>query len=81
MLQQLYLDAEPAFAEQFEPDLLKGVVTLSTEGKRLSETDWTENGLYRTYAGRQYEKQTIKLVPYYAWCNRTPGEMAVWIRI
>jgi uncharacterized protein len=22
----------------------------------------------------------IKMIPYYAWDNRTPGEMLVWLR-
>ena len=81
LVQQLYLDAEPVFTEQFEDGLLKGVVTLTTEGKRLSEDGWKENDLYRAYTGKEYKKQTIKFVPYYAWCNRTPGEMAVWVKI
>ena len=25
------------------------------------------------------EDQQVKLIPYYAWDNRTPGKMQVWI--
>lgn len=56
-------------------------MTLTTEGKRLSEEEWDEKTLYKTYAGRKFECQTLKFIPYYAWTNRTVGEMLVWVRI
>lgn len=71
----------PQFTVKYEKDLLKGVVTLTTEGKRLSEEEWDEKTLYKTYAGRKFECQTLKFIPYYAWTNRTVGEMLVWVRI
>ena len=80
-LQELYLNENPEFAVKYEKDLLKGVVTLTTEGKRLSEEEWDEKTLYKTYAGRKFEPQTLKFIPYYAWTNRTVGEMLVWVRI
>jgi DUF1680 family protein len=29
---------------------------------------------------RRLEPRTLTFIPYYAWANREPGEMAVWIR-
>ena len=69
------------FTETFEKDLLKGVVTLKTQGKRLSEKNWGEEVLYRPYQGKAYEKQELTFIPYYAWTNRGVGEMTVWVRI
>lgn len=80
-LQEIYLDETPEFAVKYEENLLKGIVTLTTEGKRLSEDDWSEETLYKAYTGRKFEKQILKFIPYYAWTNRTPGEMLVWVRI
>ena len=80
-LQELYLEENPVFTETFEKDLLKGVVTLKTQGKRLSEKNWGEEVLYRPYQGKAYEKQELTFIPYYAWTNRGIGEMTVWVRI
>ena len=80
-LQELYLEENPVFTETFEKDLLKGVVTLKTQGKRLSEKNWGEEVLYRPYQGKAYEKQELTFIPYYAWTNRGVGEMTVWVRI
>jgi hypothetical protein len=35
--------------------------------------------LYRADAPR-FENAPIKAIPYFAWDNREPGEMLVWIR-
>lgn len=80
-LQEIYLEENPVFTETFEKDLLKGVVTLKTRGKRLSEKNWGEEVLYRPYQGKTYEKQELTFIPYYAWTNRGVGEMTVWVRI
>lgn len=61
-----------------EPNLLGGVVTLSATGRRETAENW-ENGLYRTEAPA-VEQAKLKAVPYYAWDNRDPGEMVVWLR-
>ena len=80
-LQQLYLQEQPEFQVQYEKELLKGVVTLTARGKRVSEKQWDARTLYQPYTGKSYEEQTLKFIPYYAWTNREPGEMLVWVRI
>jgi DUF1680 family protein len=61
-----------------EPNLLGGVVTLSATVDREAAENW-DNGLYRTEAPA-VERAKLKAVPYYAWNNRDPGEMLVWLR-
>ena len=80
-LQEVYLKEEPEFKTKYEPDLLKGVVTIQAKGKRVSREGWEKNGLYRTYIGKKFEDTDLKFIPYYAWVNRTPGEMTVWVRV
>lgn len=80
-LQEIYLAEQPEFEISYEEDLLKGVVTLKTEGKRVSREKWDDQILYQPYQGKIYEKQNLTWIPYYAWTNRTPGEMLVWVRI
>ena len=36
--------------------------------------------LYRPAAAPQEDTVTVTLIPYYAWANRGPGEMSVWLR-
>lgn len=80
-LQEVYLKEEPEFQVDFEPELLKGVTVIKAKGKRVSREGWTDETLYRTYKGRKFEDTELKFIPYYAWTNRTPGEMTVWVRI
>lgn len=80
-LQQIYLKEEPKFRTEFQPELLKGIMTIKADGKRVSSRGWEGEGLYRTYTGKQFEDTELKFIPYYAWTNRMPGEMAVWVRI
>jgi hypothetical protein len=60
------------------PRLLGGVVTIHGKGKRRRRADWAGR-LYSPDAGR-LETVAVMAVPYFAWCNRRPGEMLVWLR-
>jgi DUF1680 family protein len=65
------------FGPQQEDDLLGGVSVIYGKGSVASESGW-KGVLYRNrkpsvkYIG-------IKAIPYYAWDNREPGEMRVWL--
>lgn len=80
-LQQIYLEEGQPFAEQYEGDLFNGVVTLTTKGKCVSAEGWSSETLYRSYKGKKYTDQDLKLIPYYSWANRGIGEMTVWVRM
>jgi uncharacterized protein len=61
-----------------EPASLGGIVSLSLQGETELAGDW--NGqLYRS-APPQKTSAKLKAVPYFAWDNREPGEMLVWLR-
>jgi len=62
----------------FEPDLLGGIVTISSKAKRRKTEDW--NGKLYRIGEQEYETVPIKAIPYFAWDNREPGEMLVWLR-
>jgi DUF1680 family protein len=66
------------------PDLLGGVVVLEAEARLAAQDNGWEDRLYRTVHPRQGETQThatrIVAVPYYAWANREPGAVRVWLR-
>ncbi len=59
-----------------EPQLLGGVVTLTTQGLSADNQRWP-GGLYSEAV--QPDRTDIKLIPYYAWDNREAGPMEVWI--
>ncbi len=60
----------PPYQREFRADLLGGVEVLKGEALSLR---WTE--------GHKIEKDKIEFtaIPYYAWANRGPGQMAVWL--
>ena len=65
---------------RFEPSLLDGVMVLSHPGSIRRSPAGV--GLY--YSAEETGKApevptTLKLIPYYAWANRSPAAMQVWI--
>lgn len=61
--------------EKLEEDLLGGIVTLSAMGKN---TIIESASLYNNYISK--ESTELIFVPYYAWSNRSIGEMMVWVQ-
>jgi DUF1680 family protein len=64
----------------FEPDLLGGVVTVRAMGVRRGSAGW-DGWPYRDRAASASGGDPVELVavPYFAWANRAPGPMRVWI--
>jgi DUF1680 family protein len=65
------------------PDLLGGILTLSAPAQVAAIAAGWDNVLYRP-ASRARGSQTetalrIVGIPYYAWANREPGQMRVWL--
>jgi len=68
-----------ASASRFEPDLLGGVVVLDHPGSIVRNS---ADGLYYSAPSSDAPREsptTLKLIPYYAWANRAPSAMQVWI--
>jgi uncharacterized protein len=57
-------------------ELLGGVVVVKGLAETAPEQDWT-NALYQ--AVPTPNRVAITAIPYYAWDNRTPGPMKVWL--
>ncbi|MCU1262008.1 MAG: putative glycosyl hydrolase [Bryobacterales bacterium] len=69
------------FAEEQKPDLLGGIVMLTHTGAAYrkpleSEPLYEPVGLSRGHTTKPVE---LRFIPYYAWSNREPGAMAVWV--
>ncbi len=66
-------------ATKYEPTLLDGVMTLTHPGAISRSAD---PGLYfpaENAAKPVVTPTTLTLIPYYAWANREPASMQVWI--
>jgi len=69
------------FKLAFRPDLLGGVVVLQHQGVML-DTPAAGQALYGPLGGetRKHGAEVdLTFVPYYAWANRQPSAMRVWI--
>jgi len=77
-LRDLALPRDARLEATYDADLLGGVVVIRGQGRRRDITAWRGH-LYRP-AGSATRSLTVTAIPYYAWANRGPGEMLVWIR-
>ncbi len=75
---QLTLSPEAEFTVRFDPDLLGGVAVLEGEAAVPDRTHW-EGQLYRPYERGAGRTLPVRAVPYYAWDNRAPGGLVVWV--
>ena len=63
----------------WKPEKLGGIVEITTPGVRESGEGWGDT-LYSAEKPIVSEPAELTWIPYYAWANREPGEMRVWIR-
>ena len=73
----LYFNTE--FTVEHDPDLLGGVTVLRGRAGQREVRGW-ESRLYgRSQVKPMAKPILITAVPYFAWANREPGQMLVWI--
>ncbi|MGH7493553.1 MAG: glycoside hydrolase family 127 protein [bacterium] len=77
-LNDLFLPSTSYLTTDFETETCGGLVTIAGMAKRRVLEDFAET-LYRSEAPR-LEEVPFKALPYFAWDNRNPGEMLVWMR-
>jgi DUF1680 family protein len=77
-LQDIIIPNDAQLDVQFDEGLLGGVTVITGTGTR-SDVKEDDDALYSTDIYNRVPAP-IKAVPYFAWSNRTPGEMTVWIR-
>jgi uncharacterized protein len=71
--------AASRFSEEFQKDLLGGIVVLSHQGV-ASEKSASGGQLYNRYTPNvpKARQVQLKFIPYYAWANRAATPMQVW---
>ena len=81
-VEDLSLNTDQPIEVSFEADMLGGLVVLRAEAlSQTPEQDW--NGkLYRPLGHKQaasVSARSVTAIPYFAWQNRGPSKMAVWL--
>jgi len=83
-LAALALGTDARILHSFEAKLLGGVVALhGTAHEEQRDKDWHDGPLYRPAQpqGKPLTRSTpLIAVPYFAWQNRGPSQMRVWLR-
>jgi len=74
-------DPHAPLTSAWEADRLEGVMAVRAHGWALDTSGWRRQ-LYRPVGSAPpvpRRPMTLSAIPYYAWANRTPGAMRVWI--
>ena len=75
----IHIPANIELCPRIDSQLLgERVAVLEGQAERIPQREWSGQ-LYRSLQDPKPEKIDIRLVPYYAWGNRSEGEMTVWI--
>lgn len=77
-LNDLVLPREEKLEVSFDPNLLGSVAVITGAAKNRTLDEW-DDVLYRTEEPKR-ETIPVRAIPYFAWDNREPGQMLVWIR-
>jgi len=76
----LVLQDDASLHARFRADLLNGVMTVFGLGASQRSTGQATGGKGPTPArSRRTQLRPLLAIPYYAWANRGPGEMVVWL--
>lgn len=78
-LASVFVDTGQELSERYEPELLGGTTVICLKGKKITESCWDDDTLYRE-CKTELADIKLKAVPYCHWGNRTTGEMLVWIK-
>ncbi len=76
-LHRVRIDETAEFTSEYREDILGGICVINGKASLALCGDW-DSQLYRETPA-QFCNTEIQAIPYYAWDNREPGEMRVWL--
>lgn len=79
-IEDVQLAHAASWTAHYEPSLLRGVTVLETQAMRLSQPN-RGDALYRRVVNDGTVSVSLRLIPYYAWCNRGVSQMSVWLPV
>jgi uncharacterized protein len=77
----LEIDPTTELVPRWDRELLEGIVVVRAAGFRVDTSSWGDR-LYRPFrpgAPPARQRNELIAIPYFAWANRAPGAMRVWI--
>ena len=69
-IHHIIVNQNPKITATNRPDIINGLITLTTDAQTLA---------YDATGALVADKVKLTLIPYYAWCHRGKGNMAVWL--
>jgi DUF1680 family protein len=79
-VQDVVLPANAKFAARYDEKLLSGVAVVETKARAKQPAGW-DGKLYRPLRAAADREIQVRVIPYYAWSNRGPSEMTVWLPV
>ena len=79
-LDNVYIPDDLQLDGQAVDDLPFGIVTLTGKALYREEPSWTGD-LYRKVERHPMKPLRIRMIPYFAWANRGPSSMSVWLPV
>lgn len=77
-LNYVYLPSDPSLKPVPASGLSGGILALEGEAWYRPEAPW-ENDLYRPLSPSALQPMPVRMIPYFAWNNRGPAAMSVWL--
>lgn len=77
-LHRILLPSDAELTARFDAGVLDGVVVVEGQAVALADAGW-DTALY-SLSPPAVTPCRLHAIPYYAWDNRAPGPMAVWVR-
>jgi len=80
----VFLSKDATHKAVFKPDLLGGVTTIQSEARYVFDAEWSAAPynalhLYKEMTAQPEQSLQVQLIPYFAWSNRGPSQMTVWL--
>ena len=69
-IHHIIVNQNPKITATNRPDIINGLITLTTDAQTLA---------YDATGALVADKVKLTLIPYYTWCHRGKGNMAVWL--
>ena len=77
-MEDVRLPRQTQWQSRHDPSLLGGVTVLETQGTVVPKSNQPP-ALYQPLSSGELKRIPLRLIPYYAWSNRGPSDMTVWI--
>jgi DUF1680 family protein len=77
-VQDVVIPTDTKLVAQYDPTLLGGITAISANVLARQNNSW-DNALYRPLRLGSERSAKVRFIPYYAWSNRGPSEMSVWL--